>query len=254
MNNGNNKTFSTSGGIGLISTRLTLEVPLIKEKMSFIISGRRTYGDLVARLLFPKDLVSNDMSFYFYDLNSKLNYTINKNNKIFLSGYFGRDVLELGDEIGSGWGNSIGTLRWNHLFSDRLFSNTSLVYSRYNYDFVVGQNRTRFRSGIEDLSLKEDATWYINPSNILKFGGNIIFHTFNTGELSSADSSNYQRVLQEKTGFEGALYLKNEHKITSRLSANYGLRFSSIFQTGTGWFYEYDAAKEPVDLTWYSNG
>ena len=99
MNNGNSKTFSSSGGIGLISTRLTLEVPIIKDKMSFIISGRRTYGDLVAKLLFPADLIRDDMKFYFYDFNAKLNYTINDKNRLFLSGYFGKDVFELGKDI-----------------------------------------------------------------------------------------------------------------------------------------------------------
>jgi outer membrane cobalamin receptor len=254
MNNGNSKTFSGSGGIGLVSTRLTLEVPILKDKMSFIISGRRTYGDLVARLLFPENMVRDDMKFYFYDLNAKLNYTINDKNRLFLSGYFGKDIFELGKDIGTGWGNTTGTIRWNHLFSDKIFSNTSLVYSKYDYGFVFGQNSLRLRSGIEDLSLKEDATWYINPENTLKFGINIIFHEFRPGEITSGDTANFETVLSDKKAFESAIYIQNEQKITSRLSANYGLRFSTFNQIGPGWFYEYNAANEPIDSTWYGKG
>jgi outer membrane cobalamin receptor len=254
MNNGNSKTFSGSGGIGLVSTRLTLEVPILKDKMSFIISGRRTYGDLVAKLLFPEQLVRDDMKFYFYDLNAKLNYTINDKNRLFLSGYFGKDIFELGKDIGTGWGNTTGTIRWNHLFSDKIFSNTSLVYSKYDYGFVFGQNSLRLRSGIEDLSLKEDATWYINPENTLKFGINIIYHKFRPGEITSGDTANFETVLSDKKAFESAIYIQNEQKITSRLSANYGLRFSTFNQIGPGWFYEYNAANEPIDSTWYGKG
>jgi hypothetical protein len=254
MNNGNSKTFSTSGGLGLVSSRLTLEIPVIKEKMSLIISGRRTYADLAARLLFPDNIISDDMQFYFYDLNAKLNYTINEKNRLFLSGYFGKDVFELGKDLATGWGNATGTLRWNHLFTEKLFSNTSLLYSRYNYGFIYSNSGIRLRSGIEDLSFKEDATWFLNPENTLKFGFNLVFHTFNPGELTSGDSSDFEIVLKEKKGLEGAFYLQNEHEISSRLSANYGLRLSAFCQTGPGWFYEYNTANEPVDSTYYGPG
>lgn len=254
MNNGNSKTFSGSGGIGLVSTRLTLELPVIQDKMSFIISGRRTYGDLFAKLLFPDRMVRDDLKFYFYDLNAKLNYTINSKNRLFLSGYFGKDVFELGRDIGTGWGNTTGTIRWNHLFSDKIFSNTSFVYSKYDYGFVFGQNSLRLRSGIEDLSLKEDATWYINPENTFKFGMNIIFHKFRPGEISSADITNFEKVLSERKAFESAIYIQNEQKFTSRLSANYGLRFSTFNQVGPGWFYEYNAANDPIDSTYFTRG
>jgi outer membrane cobalamin receptor len=254
MNNGNSKNFSGSGGIGLVSARLTLEVPIVKNKMSFIISGRRTYGDLVAKLLFPENMVRDDMKFYFYDLNAKLNYTINNKNRLFLSGYFGKDVFELGKDIGTGWGNTTGTIRWNHLFSDKIFSNTSLVYSKYDYGFVFGQNSLKLRSGIKDLSFKEDATWYINPENTLKFGMNIIFHEFRPGEITSGNSTNFEKVLSERKAFESAIYIQNEQKFTSRLSANYGLRFSTFNQIGPCWFYVYNASNEPIDSTWYSQG
>jgi hypothetical protein len=254
MNNGNSKNFSCSGGIGLVSTRLTIEVPILKDKMSFIISGRRTYGDLLAKLLFPAQLVKDDMKFYFYDLNAKLNYNIDNKNRLFLSGYFGKDVFELGKDIGTNWGNTTGTIRWNHLFSDKIFSNTTFLYSKYDYGFVFGQNSLKLRSGIEDLCFKEDVTWYINPENTLKFGTIIIFHEFSPGKITSGDTTEFKDIINEKRAFESAVYLQNEQKITSKLSANYGLRFSTFNQFGPGWFYEYNAANEPIDSTWFEKG
>jgi len=194
------------------------------------------------------------MSFYFYDFNAKLSYSINDNNRLFLSGYFGRDLFELGNETGTGWGNTTGTIRWNHLFSDRLFSKTSIIYSKYNYGFIIGSIDMRLRSGIEDLSLKEEATWYINPDHTLKFGMNITYHEFSPGKLTSGESTSFEIVLGEKRAFENTLYIQNEQEITPRFSANYGLRFSTFNQTGPGWFYEYNTENEPVDSTWYSSG
>ncbi len=254
MNNGNNKNFSASGGVGLVSSRLTIEVPIIKEKMSFIVSGRRTYADLAAKLLLPDNIIRDDIQFYFYDLNAKLNYTLNQNNRIFLSGYFGKDVFELGDQIGTGWGNTTGTFRWNHLFNEKLFSNTSLIYSRYNYGFTYGNAGIRLRSGIEDISFKEDVTWFAGPDLTFKSGVELIRHIFRPGELNSRDNNDFMVALREKRGIEGAVYVQNEHKISSWLSANYGLRLSAFSQLGPGWFYEYDADNEPVDSTFFKSG
>ncbi len=254
MNNGNSKNLSLSGGIGLVSSRLTLEVPIVKEKMSIIITGRRTYADLVAKAFLPDNIIRDDIQFYFYDFNAKLNCTLNERNRIFLSGYFGKDVFELGNELGTKWGNTTGTLRWNHLFSDKLFSNTSLIYSRYNYGFIYGDFRIRLRSGIEDVSFKEDATWYFNPDYTLKFGFDFINHTFKPGEITSSDRTEYNIRLREKRGIEGALYFQNEHRISSRLNANYGLRLSAFSQVGPGWFYNYNEANKPVDSSYYGFG
>lgn len=254
MNNGNSKNFAATGGIGLISSRLALEFPVIRDKMSFMVSGRRTYGDLLARILFPGNLVNDEMKFYFYDLNAKFNYTINPKNRLFLSGYYGEDIFELSDRIGTGWGNTTSTIRWNHIYSKRIFSNTSLVYSRYNYGFIFGQERLKLRSGIMDYSLKQDFTYYHNPENTLQFGINVTRHVFSPGEINVADSSNYNIALHEKKGFETALYIQNEHKITSGISADYGLRVSSFFQTGPAWFYDYDGNNKPVDSAFYDSG
>jgi hypothetical protein len=254
MNNGNNKKFSFSGGIGLVASRLTLEVPLIREKMSLMISGRRTYGDLFAKAIFPERLVSDDMEFYFYDLNAKLNYSINHRNRIYLSGYFGKDVFELQDNLGTTWGNTTGTFRWNHLFSEKLFSNTSLVYSKYDYGFLFGQGSIRLRSGIEDLTFKEDATWYLNPRNTMKFGVTAIYHRFQPGKLDVSGELDYVQVSRGKQALEGAAYMQNEQKIGERFSANYGFRFSYFTQLGPGWFYAFDTLNQPVDSVYFGAG
>jgi hypothetical protein len=254
MNNGNSKEFKASGGIGLVSSRLTVEMPILKERLSLIISGRRTYADIVARLLFPGKLVSDDMDFYFYDLNAKLNYTINGKNRLFFSGYFGNDVFELGRDVGTGWGNRTATIRWNHIYSGTVFSNTSLIYSKYDYGFIFGHNSLRLRSGIEDFSFKEDLTWYLNPENTLKAGLNIILHKFSPGELKTGENDDFEIVQGEKGAVEGSLYIQNDQSLTSRLSANYGLRFSSFHQTGPGWFFTYNDANEPVDSVFYKRG
>ena len=254
MNNGNNKTFSASGGIGLVASSLTLEGPLIKDKMSFIVSGRRTYADIIARTVFPGDIIRDDMKFYFYDLNAKLNYSINKSNRLFISGFFGQDVFSLENDIGTNWGNATGTLRWNHIFNEKLFTKTALVYSRYNYGFIFGQTSMRLRTGIEDFILKEDASWYINPENTLEFGIKASWHRFRPGELMAAANTGFMISVNEKKAFEHAAYIQNEQKISSRLSANYGLRFSVFSQTGPGWFYRYGTGSEPVDSTWFPKG
>lgn len=253
MNNGNNKRISASGGIGLISTRLTFECPIFKDRMSFIISGRRTYGDLFAKLLFPDRIVTDDVNFYFYDLNSKLNYTINANNRLFLSGYFGKDVFELESNIGTNWGNTTGTLRWNHIFNDKLFSNTSVIYSKYDYGFIFGSYGTEFQTGIEDISLKEDASWYINPDFTINFGLEGIYHRFNAGEIAG-DSTSFETIINEKKAVEGALYIQNEHRITSRISTSYGIRFSMFSQIGPGWYYDYDDEGNLIDSTYFDAG
>jgi hypothetical protein len=254
MNNGNSKAFSSTGGIGLVSSRLLFECPLVKDKMSFIISGRRTYGDLIAKLLFPEEIIRNDMEFYFYDLNAKINYTINEKNRLFLSGYFGKDIFKLGNNAGTGWGNTTGTIRWNHIFSDRLFTKTSMIFSKYKYEFILGSASLRLRFGIEDIGLKQDFTWYINPDNTVKFGIDFTYHKFNPGEISSADSTDFNIIMEDKRAPEGALYFQNDQKITSRLSANYGLRFSAFSQLGPGWFYQYDENNNLRDSTWFGSG
>src|ERR1700681_514897 len=165
INDGTNKDYHVSGGLGLIASRLTVEGPIVKDKGSFIISGRRTYADVFLKL--SSDSTVNNNSLYFYDLNMKANYTFNQNNRVYLSGYFGKDVFGIGGQFSIDYGNSTGTVRWNHIFNSRLFSNTSIIYSNYNYniDLTSNGNDLLLKSKIEDLSLKQDFQYYVNSSS-----------------------------------------------------------------------------------------
>ncbi|MFA5850342.1 MAG: TonB-dependent receptor [Bacteroidales bacterium] len=249
MKDGNNQNFTVSGGLGLISSRLTIEGPIIKDKMSFIVSGRRSYADLVGKL---SGLVKEDMTLYFYDLNVKLNYKLNDNNRFFLSGYFGKDDFGFG-ELGMGWGNSTTTLRWNHLFSKRLFSNTTFLYSNYNYGFNIGSD-ARMSSGIVDFSIKQDFIWYKNPDNTLRFGLCSTHHTFNPGKLITGNNINSEIILEQKQGVESAAYFSDNQKISGNLSIEYGLRISMFNQLGSGWSNVYDNYNTKVDSVYYDQG
>jgi hypothetical protein len=178
MNEGNNQAFKVSGGIGLISSKLNIEGPLQKGKSSFLVTGRRTYLDLLL-LAFPQpDNQSNTL--YFYDLNAKLNYQVDDRNRLFVSGYFGRDVLKFGNNsFGVDWGNTTATIRWNHLFSERLFSNTALIYSNYDNQIAIkfGANDFLISSRIKDLNLKQDFQWFPQANHTVKYGFQVIHHT-----------------------------------------------------------------------------
>src|ERR1700761_3703770 len=176
MNEGNNQDFHVTGGVGLISAKINVEGPIEKDKSSFLFTARRTYADMFLKL--SGDSTKNKNSLYFYDLNGKLNFTLGSKDKLYLSGYFGRDNLSSADVFGLNWGNATGTLRWNHTFGPRLFSNTSLIYSDYNYKMRFNNTGSSFsvRSELQDLNLKEEFQWYLNPSNTVRFGFNVIHH------------------------------------------------------------------------------
>lgn len=190
MKDGNDKQFGVNGGIGLIASRLTVEGPIADETSSFSISGRRTYADLFLKL--SKDSTINQTRLYFYDLNAKANYQAGDNDRIYLSGYFGKDVLGFGSTFGFDWGNATGTLRWNHLFSEKVFSNTSLIYSSYDYNINAnfGGNSLLVASILKDYNLKQDFQYYIDAQNGLKFGLNSVYHSITPGTVSLANSSN----------------------------------------------------------------
>ena len=231
MNNGNNKKFEGKGGIGLLSARLSLEGPVIKDRMSYILSGRRSYADIILKAL-PGEIIEEGSSLFFYDLNAKINLTAGENDRIFLSAYLGRDVFGY-EDFGMGWGNYTGTLRWNHLFSDRLFSNTSFIYSDFSYDFRAGKN-INYDSGIKDYGFKNDLSFFLNPSNTLNAGLEIHYRDFNPGRLLSGDSSRLNIVMDSKAALEAGLYIQNKHTISHGLRADYGLRLSSFRQLNTG--------------------
>ena len=254
MRDGNNKKFGASGGIGLISSRLTLEAPIVKDKGSFIISGRRSYVDLFLKA--APDTNIRDTKLFFYDLNAKANYRIGEKDRIFLSGYFGRDKLGVGDAFGFNWGNATATARWNHLISSKMFSNTSVIFSNFDYEFNIGSGDEGFgvSSSIQDWNLKQDFSYYLNNSNTLKFGGNGIYHTFKPGSLTGENESFNEVILDERYGLEFAFYLQNEQKIGSRLNLMYGLRYSGFSLLGDGYAYEFDANGEVSSSTAVSKG
>ena len=255
MNDGNNKDYHLGGGIGLISSRLNVEGPIVKDKGSFTISARRTYADVFLKL--SSDSTVKNNSLYFYDLNLKANYTINNKNRVYLSGYFGSDNLGLGSTFGLNYGNSTATARWNHIFNSRLFSNTSYVFSNYNYDIKIksGNNNILIKSKIQDQSLKEDLQYYINSGNKINFGFSSIYHTITPGVVDASASSSFNSlVLQNKYSLENALYISHNVSATPVLNINYGLRLSAFSLLGPGEFYTYDSAGNTTQTATYKSG
>ncbi|MEN8191529.1 MAG: TonB-dependent receptor [Bacteroidota bacterium] len=254
MKEGNNRHWKFNGGIGLISSRLSIEGPIVKDKGSFLISGRRTYADLFIPLAGDKTL--NDSKLYFYDLNLKANYSLSRSDKLFLSGYFGRDLLGYKDEFGFDWGNITGTLRWNHLFSEKLFSNTSFIISDYNYAVSIasGDNDFTITSGIKDFNFKSDFQYFLNSENRLSFGLLGFYHIFLPGEIESEGGNVNSFKVDNKYGLELAAYISHEVDISQRLRLNYGLRYSHYLNLGPGNVFTYDAAGFPTNITPYESG
>ena len=190
MKEGNMKKFTMTGGIGSVSSRLTVQGPIVKDKGSFMIAGRRTYVDLFMKL--SKNSETRKVKLYFYDLNMKANYHVGENDRLFISGYFGRDVFGYDDIMGVNWGNKTSTIRWNHLFNNRLFLNSSLIYSKFDYAFNIEDEsentNIELSSSIRDINLKKDFEYFINSKSLLKFGFNGIYHTFLPGKFSVTDA------------------------------------------------------------------
>ena len=228
MKEGNNKDYVVNGGLGLISSRVSIEGPIQNDKSSFILSGRRTYADMFLKATEK----FKDNILYFYDLNMKANYTINAKNKIYLSGYFGKDELGLGDAFGIDWGNKTGTIRWNKIMSNKLFLNTSLIYSDYNYNVKLKNGETNFNinSNIKDVNLKQDYTFYADPKNNLRFGFNTILHTITPSTFSGTVTNSLSK--QGRNGLENAIYLSNNYKPNNDLSLDVGLRVSAYTLMG----------------------
>ena len=222
MKEGNNQDYTVNGGIGLISSKVSVEGPLQKNKSSFILSGRRTYADVFLKATEK----FKDNILYFYDLNAKANYQINAKNKVYISGYFGRDELGLGQDFGIDWGNKTGTIRWNKIISNKLFLNTSFIYSDYNYNVKLKNGETNFNinSEIKDVNLKQDYTFYANNQNTLRFGFNTILHNIKPSTFSGTVINSVAKT--GRNGLENAVYLTNNYRTTSQLTIDYGLRLS----------------------------
>ena len=226
---GNSKDFHVNGGIGLISSRLLAEGPIVKDKGSFLIGGRASYAHLFLKL------TDNENSAYFYDLNTKLNYKLNKNNNLYLSGYFGRDVFDINQSFTNTYGNSTLNLRWNHLFNDKLFSNLSLIYSDYYYGLNLDFVGFVWDSGIKNYNLKYDFKHYLSDKIKLNYGANAIYYDFNPGTIapSGTNSAINFRQLEKKYAFEPAFYIDAEQKINNKINVQYGLRYSMFYRLGS---------------------
>ena len=227
---GNSKGFHVNGGIGLISSRILAEGPLVKDKGSFLIGGRSSYAHLFLKLSEEQ----KDNSAYFYDLNMKLSYKLDTNNSLYLSGYFGRDVFSLNKSFTNIYGNATLNLRWNHLFSEKLFSNLSLIYSDYYYGLDLDFVGFQWDSGIRNYNIKYDFKNYISDKFKLNYGVNAIYYEFNPGTIKPSDENsgiNFAQ-LDKKYAFEPALYINADHEISERIALSYGLRYSMFYRLG----------------------
>lgn len=263
MKEGNMKKFEGEGGIGLISSRLSLQGPIVKDKASFIVSARRTYIDVLTKPLIPKTSDFYGSGYYFYDLNTKVNYKFSEKDRLYLSGYFGRDVFafknaERSFKADIPWGNSTATLRWNHVFNQKLFANTTLVYNDYKFSFGATQNdfRLKLSSGIRDWNAKLDFDYFASPKHRLKFGGLYTYHTFVPNILTgSQDSTQFEpNNDNKKYAGEAAVYVQDDWVISDKFNMNAGIRYSRFSQLGPYTIYERDDFGNHTDSAIYGRG
>lgn len=263
MKEGNMKEFEYEGGIGLISSRFSIQGPIKKEKASFIVSARRTYIDVLAKPAIPKSSQFHGSGYYFYDLNAKMNYRFSSKDRVYLSGYFGRDVFafnndDRGFKADIPWGNSTATLRWNHVFNSKLFANTTLVYNDYKFSFGAAQNdfEIKLSSGIRDINAKVDIDYYPAPDHKVRFGGLLTHHTFIPNVVSGRQGETEFQPNNEnrKNALESGIYIQDDWTLSDRFSIHGGLRYSSFTQTGPFMVYERDTDGNRTDSTYYKSG
>ncbi len=266
LKEGNNRKFETNGGIGFIFSRLSIEGPLKKDKGSFILAGRRSYIDVLAGPFL--NATQQGAQLYFYDLTAKANWDFDRKNKVFLSGYLGRDQFGARGLFGNGYGNATATLRWNHIYGDKLFSNLTLHYSNYDYrlEFTQSNNSFDWKSNVINYSVKPEFNWYLNTRNSITFGGQAIFYDFRPGSAVSINQGVETRLgLDNKYALESALFVSNEQTLNSRLSLQYGLRYSYWNYLGRGRAYTYAGRPQyrfnenprpitPLDTATYGSG
>jgi hypothetical protein len=263
MKDGNSQRFDVDGGIGVIASRLTVQGPIKKDTASFIISGRRTYIDVLAEPFIKDDSPFKGSGYYFYDLNTKVNWKINSKNRVFLSGYFGRDVFTFSNaeddfSVNIPWGNATGSLRWNHLFGPRLFMNATSVFSDYKFSFEAGQDGFAFKlfSGIRDINQKLDFSWVPNTKHYVRFGANYTWHTFTPNNASARqDDIEFDLGgLKQQFAHEAAIYINDDWNITDRLLVSIGLRYSYFVQVGPFDRFVQDVTQTVVDTVKYGRG
>ncbi len=256
MKDGNSKKFSGTGGIGNISSRLTLEGPIIKDRTTFLLSARRTYMDLF--LLLSKDPDVKNSKLYFYDTNMKLSHRLNENNRLYLSGYFGRDVMKSPD-FKMGFGNKTFTARWNHIFSQKLFLNLTTVWSRYDYELGTSEDQPEswvWDSNLEDVGLKADFSYFMKPESSIQFGVQSFYHRFNPGSArGTGDQSIFtEYTINENHALEHAAYLSHQLNIGEKLVVKYGVRASWFQNIGDATVYQFDEDYQVSDSTQYAKG
>lgn len=244
---GNKKEFAGHAGIGTLASKIMLEGPIVKDVGSYLVSARRSYADLFLKI------AGNENSVYFYDVNAKVNFNLGPKDKIFAAGYFGRDAFSLGGQFTFDWGNATGTLRWNHLFNNKLFSNTTLIASQFDYGLELTDEAIGFRwtSFINEYSFKQRFNWFITPSIEVDFGYNGIYRIFKPGKIASnASSSIFTDVEQQQLqALDHALFVSNKHTVSERFSMEYGVRLSIFQQIGPSTVYTYADPKDNVNIT-----
>ncbi len=245
MKEGNSKKLGVQGGVGTIFSRIAVEAPIVKDKSSFILAARRSYIDVLARPFV--DVLSEGGALNFYDITGKVNYKFSDRDRIYLSGYIGRDNFKFDANQGFSWGNATATFRWNHLMSDRLFMNLSGIYADYDYELEFGEDESdkfQWKSRIRTLTVKPDFSWYLNSNNEISFGGELIRYDFNPADATTVSQNQETNIsLDERFSYEGALYIGNKQKFGNRFSAEYGLRWSTFYYVGPGSVYEYGYAE-----------
>lgn len=263
MKEGNDKQLQVDGGIGLIASRLSIQGPLKKDKASFIISARRTYIDVLTKPFIPTTSEYHGSGYYFYDLNAKMNYKFSEKDRLYISGYFGRDVFDFVNgkrslDVHIPWGNATGTLRYNHVFNKRLFGNTTAVFNKYNFSFDAAQHdfTVKLESGIRDVSFKQDFDLYPFTGHKVKFGGMFTIHRYTPSVVSgSQDTVEFKPVnAQVKKAQEGGLYFQDDWEISDKLKINAGIRYSWFRQVGEYKIYKTDADGNRIDSTVYESG
>lgn len=261
MKEGNSKRYEVTGGIGTVFSRLAVEGPIIKDKASFIVAARRSYIDILARPFVP--ILQNGGALNFYDLTLKSNYNIDRRNRIYLSGYFGRDVFRFDKTQGFNWGNATATLRWNHLFNERLFLNVTGVYSDYDYALQFGKddlNRFSWNSSITNFIFRPQFTYFLDSRNELNFGADATYYTFVPANAQGVTNGDVIDIsLGRKYNLETAAYVGNTQKVSDALSLEYGLRYSMFQNFGPGIEYIYGdtiagVRKPVVGSRTYENG
>jgi hypothetical protein len=263
MKEGNMNKFQVDGGIGLIASRLSVQGPIKKNKASFIVSARRTYIDVLVKPFISKESQFYGSGYYFYDLNTKVNYKFSDKDRLYLSGYFGNDVFDFKNARRSfsaniPWGNATATLRWNHVFNRKLFANTTVVYNKYNFAFNAAQNdfSLSLKSGIRDWNGKIDVDYYPSPQHKLRFGGQFTYHKFTPNVLSGRQDTTVFNPNNESIKFanESGIYLQDDWEVSEKVQVHAGLRWSGFAQIGPYTKFDRDIDGNKTDSTVYGNG